>query len=117
MFTTYIAISIIAALAFGYAALLNFIHHTSVVESAERLGVPASWQFPLGLLLAAGAVGLIAGIVISAIGIAAASGLVLYFLCAAGVHIKARDTHLPSWINWFAFFSLSIAALVVRALV
>lgn len=117
MFATYIAISVIAALAFGYAAVLNFTHHTSVAESAERLGVPASWQFPLGLLLAAGAIGLIAGIVIPAIGIAAASGLTLYFLCAAAAHIKAHDTYLPSWVNWSAFFSLSIGALVVRMLV
>jgi uncharacterized protein involved in cysteine biosynthesis len=117
MFAVYIAISVVAALAFGYAAVLNFTHHTSVAESAERLGVPASWQLPLGLLLAAGSGGLIAGIILPAIGIAAASGLVLYFVCAAGAHIKAHDTYLPSWINWFAFFSLAIAAFVVRLLV
>ena len=48
-----------------------------------------------------------------ALGIAAACGLVLYFLCAAGAHIRARDTRLLDWINWSAFFSLAVAALVV----
>ena len=48
-----------------------------------------------------------------ALGTAAGCGLVLYFLCAAGAHITARDTRLLSWINWFAFFSLAVAALTV----
>ena len=116
MFTAYIAVTIVAAIAVAYAAALNFTHNRSVVQSAERLGVPVSWQLPLGFLLAAGSVGLIAGFVLPPVGVAAACGLVLYFLCAGGAHIRARDTHVASWINWFAFFCLAVAALAMRLL-
>jgi hypothetical protein len=75
--------------------------------------VPVSWQVPLGLILGAGALGLVAGFAVPALGTAAACGLVLYFLCAAGVHVRARDTLLSSWLNWSTFFSLAVAALVV----
>jgi hypothetical protein len=75
--------------------------------------VPVSWQVPLGFLLGAGAVGLVTGFAVPALGTAAACGLVLYFLCAAGAHIRARDTRLLDRINWSAFFSLAVAALVV----
>ena len=114
MLDVYIVLTVVAAIAFACAAVLNFTRNKSVAETAERLGVPASWQVPLGFLLSAGAVGLVTGFVVPAFGTAAACGLVLYFLCAAGAHIRARDKLLLSWINWFAFFSLAVAALTVR---
>ena len=116
MFAVYIAVTLVAAIAFASAAVLNFTHNTSVTETADRLGVPVSWQVPLGLLLAAGSLGLATGLVVPVLGTAAACGLVLYFLCAAGAHVRARDTRLLSWINWCAFSSLAVAALIVGLL-
>ena len=113
MFAAYLAVTVVAAIAFAYAAVLNFTHNQSVAKVAERLRVPVSWQVPLGFLLGAGAVGLVTGFAVPALGTAAACGLVLYFLCAAAAHINARDTRLLDWINWSAFFSLAVAALVV----
>ena len=113
MFTVYIAVTLVAAVAYAYAAVLNFTHNKSVAGVAARLGVPASWMVWLGLLLAAGSVGLVTGFALPPLGTAAACGLVLYFLFAAGAHIRARDTRLLNWINWFVFFSLAVAALVV----
>ena len=92
---------------------MNFTHNKSVAEAAETLGVPVSWMVRLGFLLAAGSLGLVAGFAVPALGTAAACGLVLYFVCAAGAHIRARDTRLLSWVNWAAFFSLAVAALAV----
>jgi uncharacterized membrane protein len=113
MLAAYVAVTVVAAIAYAFAAVLNFTHNKSVAETAERLRVPVSWQVPLGFLLAAGALGLLAGFAVPALGTAAACGLVLYFLCAAGAHIRARDTRLLAWVNWAAFFSLAVAALVV----
>jgi hypothetical protein len=113
MLAAYVAVTLVAAIANACAAVLNFTHHTSVAETAERLRVPVSWQVPLGFLLAAGSLGLVAGFAIAVLGTAAAGGLVLYFLCAAGAHIRARDTRLLAWVNWAVFFSLAVAALVV----
>lgn len=67
----------------------------------------------MAFLLGAGSVGLVTGLALPAVGTAAACGLVLYFLFAAGAHIRGRDTRLLSWINWSAFFSLAVAALVL----
>src|SRR2546429_1389096 len=113
MRAVYIAVTVVAAIAYACAAVLDFIHHRSITETAERLRVPVSWQVPLGVLLAAGSLGLVAGFAVAALGTAAACGLVLYFGCAAGAHIRARDTRLLAWLNWAAFFSLAVAALVV----
>ncbi|HWF71147.1 MAG TPA: DoxX family protein [Mycobacterium sp.] len=114
MLSAYVAVTVVAAIAYALAAVLNFTHNKSVAETAKRLRVPVSWQVPLGFLLAAGSLGLVAGFAVPALGTAAACGLILYFLCAAGAHIRARDTRLLAWINWAAFFLLAVAALVVR---
>lgn len=113
MAVAYIVVTLLTAVAAAAAAVMNFTHNKAIVEIAERLGVPVSWQVPLGLILSAGSLGLVAGFAVPALGTAAACGLVLYFLCAAWVHVRARDTLLPSWLNWSGFFSLAVAALVV----
>ena len=113
MLTAYVAVTVVAAVAYAVAAVLNFTHNESVAETTERLRVPVSWQVPLGFLLGAGSLGLLAAFAAPALGTAAASGLVLYFVCAAGAHIRARDTRLLAWVNWAAFFFLAVAALVV----
>jgi hypothetical protein len=46
---------------------------------------------PLGTLLASGAVGLLTGFAVPALGTAAAIGLVLYFICAVTAHLRVRD--------------------------
>jgi hypothetical protein len=113
MLAAYVAVTVVAAIAYSYAAVLNFIHDKSVAEVAERLRVPVSWMVRLGFLLAAGSIGLVAGFVVPVLGTAAACGLVLYLLSAAGAHTRARDTRLLNWVNWAAFFSLAVAALAV----
>jgi uncharacterized membrane protein len=113
MLAGYVAVTVVAAIAYAYAAVLNFTHNKSVAQVAERLHVPVLWMARLGFLLAAGSLGLVGGFALPALGTAAACGLVLYFLCAAGAHLRARDTRLLNWVNWAAFFSLAVAALVV----
>jgi hypothetical protein len=113
MLAGYLAVTVVAAIAYASAAVLNFTHNKSVVETAERLRVPVSWQVWLGLLLAAGSLGLLAGFAVPALGTAAACGLVAYFVAAAGAHIRARDTRPLAWLNCAAFFALAVAALVM----
>jgi len=113
MFVAYVSVTLLAAITYGYAAVLNFTHDKSVVMVAERLHLPVSWMVRLGALLGAGSLGLAAGFAVPGLGTVAACGLVLYFLCAAGFHILARDTRLLSWVNWAAFFLLAVASLGV----
>ncbi len=109
----YAAVTLVAATAYAYAAALSLSHNRSITETAVRLRVPVSWMVWLGCLLGAGSLGLVAGFAVPALGTAAACCLVVYFLCAAGAHIRARDTRFPAWANWAAFFLLALAALVV----
>jgi hypothetical protein len=58
MHVPYLATTILAALANGYAASLNFVGADSVKVVADRVQVSRQWMVPLGMLLASGAVGL-----------------------------------------------------------
>ena len=111
MFAAYIAVTLLTSAVNVYAAYLNFIGHKSVKATADKTRVPQSWMIPLGVLLAAGALGLLIGFVVPLLGTLAAVGLVLYFLGALGAHLRARNYQLGGWA---IFLSLAVAALAVN---
>ncbi|MEO3827148.1 DoxX family protein [Actinomadura sp. B10D3] len=112
MFATYVLVTVLAAAVNGLAAIANFIGHPYPQSQADKLRVPRTWMLPLGTLLAAGALGLVTGFAVPPLGTLAATGLVLYFLGAFVVHLRARDYHLGAWS---VFFSLDVAALTLNA--
>jgi hypothetical protein len=112
MKVTYLVVTILAALANGYAACLNFIGAESVKVVADRVQVSRAWMVPLGMLLAFGAVGLLAGFAVPALGTAAAIGLVLYFVCAVTTHLRVRDRQIGGAV----FFLLLAAAALTTGL-
>ena len=57
-----------------------------------KVGVWESWITTLGILKTAGALGLLMGIGVPAIGIAAAAGLVLFFIAAIITHLRGHET-------------------------
>jgi hypothetical protein len=106
MYVTYLVTTIVAAVANGYAASLNFVDAESVKIVADRIHVSRRWMVPLGGLLASGAVGLLAGFAVPVLGTAAASGLVMYFTCAVTAHLGVRDRQIGGAV----FFLLLAAA-------
>jgi hypothetical protein len=108
MHLAYVVATILAALACGYAAALNFAGAESVKLVADRVQVSRSWMVPLGTVLAAGAVGLLAGFAVPALGTAAAIGLVVYFICAVIAHLRVRDRQIGGAV---CFLLLAAAAL------
>jgi DoxX-like family len=110
MHITYVAITILAALANGYAATLNFAGAESVKLVADRVQMSRRWMIPFGVLLAAGAAGLLLGLASSALGIAAAIGLVLYFICAVGAHIRVRDRGVGGAITFLVLAAAALTA-------
>jgi hypothetical protein len=76
----------------------------------SKLGVADSWLTPLGILKAAGALGLLAGIGIPWIGTAAAVGLALFFVGALVTYFRARDYSLGFPLM---FLMLAVAALLI----
>ena len=112
MFIGYVAVAVVAAAMNVWAASLDFRRAESAVANAAKVEVPPSWLTPLGALKLAGAVGLIAGIAVPLIGVAAAIGLVLFFVCATFAHLR---------ISWYstlpfpiAFLLFAVAALALR---
>jgi ABC-type multidrug transport system permease subunit len=100
--------TILAALANGYAATLNFVGAESVQAAADRVQVSRRWMVPFGTLLACGAAGLLAGFLVPALGTAAAVGLVLYFVFAVFAHLRVRDRQIGGAVS---FLLLAVAAL------
>lgn len=103
---SYLVTTILAAIANGYAACLDFVGAESVKVVADRVRVSRRWMAPLGALLASGAIGLLAGFAVPALGTAAAIGLILYFACAVTAHLRVRDCQIGGAV----FFLLLAAA-------
>jgi hypothetical protein len=108
MHVTYLVITIVAALANGYAASLNFVGAESVKVVADRVRVSRRWMVPFGAVLACGAVGLLTGFAVPALGTAAAIGLVVYFTGAVSAHLRVGDRELGGAVF---FLLLATAAL------
>jgi hypothetical protein len=90
MFAAYVVVTLLAAAANGYAAYVDVTRAGWVLDNMSRLGVPHPWLPKLGALKAAGALGLLVGFAVPAIGVAAATGLVLYFVGAVVTVLRAR---------------------------
>jgi hypothetical protein len=111
MYITYLVITGVAALALCYAASLNFVGAESVKVVADRVHVSQKWMIPFGLLLTAGAAGLLVGFGVPALGMAAAAGLVLYFIAALSAHLRAHDRGVGGAVT---FLVLAAAALIAN---
>jgi hypothetical protein len=111
VFVTYLVITALTIAAVSYAAYLNFTAHPMVIEVAERTQTSPALMRPFGAIFIAAAVGLAAGFKIPVIGTAAATGLVLYFICAVLAHMRVRDYRgIP---NAAMFLALAAATLTV----
>jgi hypothetical protein len=111
MFAVYVAVTVLTALATLFAASLSFAGHESVRLAAQRVRAPEAWMARLGVVLLSGGIGLFVGLAVPALGTTAAAGLVLYFICAIGAHVKARDRHVGA--AGF-FLALAVATLALH---
>lgn len=115
MFTLYILVTIFTAAANLYAAANDFLRPQWILDDIARCGGRPSWLLPLGALKGAGALGLLVGVVVPLMGMAAAVGLVLFFIGAIAVVTRTRwYSHLP----WPAtYLLLAIGSLALRVAV
>lgn len=111
MFITYAAVTLIATTFVGAAAVANLTGNDYSKDQADRNRVPQSWIRPLGVVLGSGAVGLLAGFAVPVLGVLAAAGLVLYFICAFGAHVRSSNYQLGPWSMYSV---LAVAALAVN---
>ena len=112
MFTAYVVVTVLAAGANIYAAINDFTRAEWVLANMTKLCLSYAWLFALGALKAAGALGLLVGIGIPPIGVAAAAGLVLFFVGAILTAMRARwYAHIPYPAAWLL---LAVGALWLR---
>jgi uncharacterized membrane protein YbjE (DUF340 family) len=112
MFAATVVVSILLAASLVFAAVRKLSHRDDVVRAYAAAGVAEDKLDRLAVVLLAAAAGLIAGLFWAPIGVAAALGLICYFLVAIGFHIRAGDAaHLPTPI---AMELLSVATLILR---
>jgi hypothetical protein len=111
VFVGYVTVTIVASVVTGIAAVTYLIGHEYPKAQADLKRVPRSWVPALGVLLAAGSLGLVAGFVVPLVGILAAAGLVLYFVGALIAHLRVGSRQL---VGWAVFFSITLAALAVN---
>ncbi len=92
MHTAYLAVTMIAIAFDGFSGVSALVHYAPIIPPMQRAGVPLSWlTFPIGTLKTVGAVGLIVGLWLPPIGLAAAAGLTVFFVCAVYTHVLAND--------------------------
>jgi uncharacterized membrane protein YphA (DoxX/SURF4 family) len=83
------------------------------LKTMSRVGFPEDRLWLLAAAETAGAVGVVAGLFWWPIGVAAAAGVILYFLGAVGAHLRVRDLNFaPALVLLMA----GVAALVLRVL-
>ena len=111
MFTAYIVVTLLAAAANIFSATFDFIRFKPILINMARVSVSESWITTLGTLKAAGALGLLVGIAMPLIGVAAAGGLVLFFVGAIVTHLRARDYSFGLAV---VFLMLAVTALILR---
>ncbi|MGC1463341.1 MAG: DoxX family protein [Terracidiphilus sp.] len=103
MHFAYLIVIVLAAAANIYAGICDFTRPNWLLANIKRLEVKERWLPTLGVLKLLGGLGLLAGIAVQRIGIAAAAGLVLYFVGAVVTVLRARwYANLPFPLTWLA---------------
>ncbi|MFB7586413.1 DoxX family protein [Streptomyces sp. NPDC056169] len=111
MFIGYAVVAALLAFALSASAFLTFTRNPQIAGNMTKLGVPESWLPWLATAKSAGALGLLAGLAVPALGVAAAIGVTLYFAGAVITHLRAKDYELapPAVLTLVA-----TAALILR---
>ena len=112
MFTAYIVVAVTTIVLNAGFAVADFARARPVLANAAEVGVPSSWLPLLATLKLAGAAGLLLGLAgVPFVGLAAATGLVLFFAGAVAAHVRARVLYNLAFPG--GFLTLAIASLVL----
>lgn len=104
--------AVLAAILFG-DALLSLRPPAFIRTCLDGVRFPRGWWWvliPVKLLAVAG---LVAGLWIPGVGLAAHTGVVAYFLCAAAAHLKARYVGQDFWVNCLGMLAVSVALMAL----
>lgn len=83
--------SVLVALVAAASGIPKALRTPAMIEEAEHIGLSRSGYVVIGVLELAAAAGLLGGLAVAPLGIAAAAGLVLMMIGAVVMHIRAGD--------------------------
>jgi hypothetical protein len=112
MFVAYAVVAVILSIVLIASGRGKLVRDQRIVQSLTGVGVPLSWFPYLAACEFAGALGLLAGLVVAPLGIAAAIGVAIYFAGAVITHLRARD--LKGLGMPLALLAVAVVALVFR---
>ena len=115
MFVANLTVSLLLAALLAASAYRKLTRDPAILESVRRVNFPEAKLPWLAGLLLAGAAGLVLGLVWRPIGVAAAAGVLAYFLTTLAFHVRAKDlAHAPSPLVFAALagaaFGLQLAS-------
>jgi uncharacterized membrane protein YphA (DoxX/SURF4 family) len=115
MHVVYIIVAAVFTVMLTMSARMKLVRDPLAVEViGDLVGVPLS-AFPLlALLEVAGGVGLLVGIALKPLGVAAGACLVAYFIVAIGSHLRRRVLAPGQVIPPIMMLAISAAALALR---
>jgi hypothetical protein len=108
----YMAVAAATILVNAMAATADFLKAGFVLRTSAEVGVPRGWIPLLGALKAAGAIGLLLGLLrVPVLGTAGAAGLVLFFAGAIAFHVRAHVLYNVAFPG--SFLALAAASLIL----
>jgi uncharacterized membrane protein YphA (DoxX/SURF4 family) len=113
MFIATAVVSVLLALVLVASGGAKLAKSPQVMPIMETVGFPADKVWLLAAAEVAGAVGLVVGLFWSPIGVAAAAGVVLYFVGAVISHLRVNDKNFAAAL---VLLLVALAALVLRLL-
>ncbi|QLQ14547.1 MAG: DoxX family protein [Micropruina sp.] len=81
-------------------------------DCLDGVRFPRDWWWTLLVAKCLAISGLVAGLWLPGVGLAANVGVIAYFLSAATAHVRARFTGPSFWLNCLGMLTLSVAVLV-----
>lgn len=83
-----------------------------ISDCLTGVGFPREWWWTLIAIKLLAVTGLIIGMWVPGVGLAATYGVFAYFICAAAAHLRARFTGVSFWMNCLGMLALSLLVLV-----
>lgn len=109
-------VAVLAVIVLG-DGVLTFRPPRAIAACLDGVGLPRDWRWVLAVVKFLAVAGLLAGFWVPGVGLAAVTGLVVYFLAAAWAHIRARYVGRDFWLNCLGMLTATVLVLVFCFLV
>ncbi|MFI6079454.1 DoxX family protein [Streptomyces sp. NPDC051217] len=96
MFIATVIVSVLLAALLVFSAIGKLRRDPAQMKTMRQVGFPEDRVWSLAAAETAGAVGLVAGLFVWPLGVAAAVGVIVYFIGAGAAHLRVRDTNIAA---------------------